>query len=90
MECNVCASPEDLLDEAEWHFTPKPFTTKPVLVEEDEFKQISAFSFTLYLSNLKTFHQGMYYCGIKNDVDAPYFLHILSSEEEPISEVNCL
>lgn len=87
MECNICISPEDVLQEVEWYFTNKPSRFQSVLVEEDEHKQISAYTLSLHLHSVQTYHQGMYYCNFTTDIDAPYFLHVFSSGSEPFRQV---
>lgn len=89
MDCNVCVSPENVLQDIEWYFTNKLPQFQSLLVEEDEHKQISAYTFSLHLHSVQSHHEGMYYCNLTTDVDAPYFLHVLNSRKEPFIQVIC-
>ena len=79
-----------MTEKAEWYVRPQAENTEPIMVEEDEYKQIVPYSFALQFFNVRPFHKGIYNCKLKNDYDAPHFLHVLTSDTEPVLEVGIL
>lgn len=76
-----------MTEKAEWYVSDPPRVVNPILVEEDEHTQIVPYSFSLQFFYLRPYHEGIYNCKLKNDFDAPHFLHVLASNVEPMLEV---
>ena len=90
LDCNVCISPEDLIFAPEWRFMKNVSQLASVLVDEDDHQSISAYTFALHFFNIQKYHQGLYYCKLPSDLDAPYILHVVHTELEPIRNVGYL
>jgi len=88
LECELCISPNDILNKNVWYYSWSGNSKNLSLIEENDYFRVSSLDLSLTIINMDESKSGFYQCKLPNSEAGPYFIELINDNKELIIDVD--